>query len=664
MEWDDSYDRETPKIRMRYNVSLKKKGATGENSYIISPLNGENDEVTIVPSHTYLESTRMVIPLKCFELGEEYEFRVQAIDLWNTVSPMSAPCEFVFEDQTVLIPLSDKVCAGDLLEFHYDATSVGTPQWDTDGGELFENEDKVFMSWSTGGTKKVSLTMNGKTVTRSIYVIPEDTTDLTFTLPPMVLGECNIPFTLPEVCRDPSNKVSITTSSPDVVVERYGSSLDAWVRFPAKEGVYSVTLEYDANTSCGNRMYTQSVMVNGTDVKPVISIVSVDGLTGKTTIQWDIPDDVLNNPIFDRVIVYKEEGRTNNFVKLAEVLLTEHQFVDLTSDPSVRKSRYRITLGTTYGGESNPSDVHSNVHVMLNKGLNNAVNIMWSEYEGALIDQYIIWRGTSLDNMQILTTVSGSETSFTDFTAPEGENLYYALSYSNVYETEWIKYTASYPAMAYSVMAYSAANVAEGFSNFTTTNEGIVAMLPTSLSIVSLEKVMELTPEQSVIHLLADLLPTTTTVKQVRWSIKDGAEFAQISSNGTLQYKGTGETEWLTVFAETIDGSNLSATARIPVKGFDSQEPEEPEEPSMVTADTASVSIKIYPNPTLGDFVIDGITGYSDVFIYSIEGILMMKSSIIGKSELSITGLYKGTYILIIKDEKRDILIRRKVIKL
>ena len=665
LEWDDSYDRETPKIRMRYNVSLKKKGATGENSYIISPLNGENDEATIVPSHTYLESTRMVIPLKCFELGEEYEFRVQAIDLWNTVSPMSAPYEFTFEDQAVLIPLSEKVCARDLLEFHYDVTSDGTPQWDTDGGELFENEDRVFMSWTTGGTKKVSLTMNGKTVTRSIYVIPEDTTDLTFTLPPMVLGECNIPFTLPEVCRDPSNKVSITTSSPDVVVERRGSSLDARVRFPAKEGVYTVTLEYDANTSCGSHMYTQSVMVNGTNVKPVISIVSVDGLTGKTTIQWDIPNDVLNNPIFDKIIVYKEEGRTNNFVKLAELPLTEHQFVDFTSDPSVRKSRYRITLGTTYGGESNPSDVHSNVHVMLNKGLNNAVNIMWSEYEGALIDQYIIWRGTSLDNMQVLTTASGSETSFTDFTAPEGENLYYALSYSNVYETEWIKYTASYPAMAYSVMAYSAANVAEGFSNFTTTNEGIVAMLPTSLSIVSLEKVMELTPEQSVIHLLADLLPTTTTVKQVRWSITEGAEFAQINSNGTLQYKGTGETEWLTVFAETIDGSNLSATARIPVKGFDSQEPEnpEPENPSSLVADSATVSIKVYPNPTHGDFVIDGISERAEVYVYSLDGLLMMKKPIEGRTDLSIANLSEGSYILVIMDEKGNVLARRKIVK-
>ena len=406
-------------------------------------------------------------------------------------------------------------------------------------------------------------------------------------------------------------------------------------------------------------MYTQSVMVNGTNVKPVISIVSVDGLTGKTTIQWDIPNDVLNNPIFDKIIVYKEEGRTNNFVKLAELPLTEHQFVDFTSDPSVRKSRYRITLGTTYGGESNPSDVHSNVHVMLNKGLNNAVNIMWSEYEGALIDQYIIWRGTSLDNMQVLTTASGSETSFTDFTAPEGENLYYALSYSNVYETEWIKYTALYSAMAYS----AANNVAEGFSNFTTTNEGIVAMLPTSLSIVSLEKVMELTPEQSVIHLLADLLPTTTTVKQVRWSITEGAEFAQINSNGTLQYKGTGETEWLTVFAETIDGSNLSATARIPVKGFDSQEPENPEEPSGTTVDTTSVLIKIYPNPTLGDLVIEGVPDQAEAYVYSIEGLFTTKFSIVGRTDISIDHLSKGSYIFVIIDQKGNTLVRRKIIK-
>ena len=42
LEWDDAYDKETPAMQMRYNVSVKKKGAEGEGAYIISPLNGGN----------------------------------------------------------------------------------------------------------------------------------------------------------------------------------------------------------------------------------------------------------------------------------------------------------------------------------------------------------------------------------------------------------------------------------------------------------------------------------------------------------------------------------------------------------------------------------------------------------------------------------------------
>ena len=39
LQWDAATDAETPAAHMRYNVSLKRKGATGADSYILSPLN-------------------------------------------------------------------------------------------------------------------------------------------------------------------------------------------------------------------------------------------------------------------------------------------------------------------------------------------------------------------------------------------------------------------------------------------------------------------------------------------------------------------------------------------------------------------------------------------------------------------------------------------------
>ena len=51
LEWDDAYDKETPAMQMRYNVSVKKKGAEGEGAYIISPLNGGNGKAAVIPGH-------------------------------------------------------------------------------------------------------------------------------------------------------------------------------------------------------------------------------------------------------------------------------------------------------------------------------------------------------------------------------------------------------------------------------------------------------------------------------------------------------------------------------------------------------------------------------------------------------------------------------------
>ena len=37
--WDGATDKETPSHSLRYNLSVKKKGASGEGAYVISPLN-------------------------------------------------------------------------------------------------------------------------------------------------------------------------------------------------------------------------------------------------------------------------------------------------------------------------------------------------------------------------------------------------------------------------------------------------------------------------------------------------------------------------------------------------------------------------------------------------------------------------------------------------
>ena len=105
--WDAAVDKETPATHMRYNISVKKKGASvgQEDAFIISPVNGLYDEAAIIPDYPYKKGTQMYIPYRRFDLGQEYEFQIQSIDGWNAHSPMSAPVTFTVLKNTVETPI-------------------------------------------------------------------------------------------------------------------------------------------------------------------------------------------------------------------------------------------------------------------------------------------------------------------------------------------------------------------------------------------------------------------------------------------------------------------------------------------------------------------------------------------------------------------------------
>ncbi|MBP5337801.1 MAG: hypothetical protein J6Z14_00640 [Prevotella sp.] len=91
--WSDATDDHTPAMQMRYNVSVKRKGKTGKNAFLISPMNGLMDAAAIVPDYDYKKSTQMLVPASVLTTGETYEVQVQAIDLWGLHSPMTKTVE-------------------------------------------------------------------------------------------------------------------------------------------------------------------------------------------------------------------------------------------------------------------------------------------------------------------------------------------------------------------------------------------------------------------------------------------------------------------------------------------------------------------------------------------------------------------------------------------
>ncbi len=578
LQWDAAVDKETPAAQMRYNISVKKQGmSVGEDSaFVISPMNGLYNESVIVPDYPYRRGTQMLIPINNFVVGQRYEFQIQAIDAWNAHSDMSAAYTFKVEQQ-VNLHMPQEACTDADVQVQYLGTESGSLQWNTDGGTIVSSQgNSCTLRWSTPGVKNVSVTINGLTATRAIHI--KQSADLSFSFPSAVLAGAWIDFTLPAICMDPSVKVQVITSDNVMDKESYivdgtrittgkimrdAYSLRAKVRFEKSNTDQPGYIELMINDSCcGAISYRATTQVIGSAPDPAIAIVTVDALTGKNKIIWDAPSDLPN--YVDRIYVYKEEGSTNNWVRQCEMPVSAGAWIDLASNPAVRKNRYCMTYGTNFGAESNKSAVHSSTHLQMNVGLQGSVNLIWTKYEGGTVDQYRILRGSTLDNMSVIATVPGTENTYTDLNAPE--NAYYALEYDNLYFEKWI-WMSLYGAPA-RMPAATLAVTRNGQSNIMASADKNEVTFAASINIRAMEQNVELNASQTMLHLFAEIMPATATIRQASWKIVTDNNLATIDDNGLLVANTDGLNGTVRVRATAMDGSGVYAERNIVVSGM------------------------------------------------------------------------------------------------
>ena len=92
--------------------------------------------------------------------------------------------------------------------------------------------------------------------------------------------------------------------------------------------------------------------------------------------------------------------------------------------------RYMLTMNTSYGCESLPGRVHGNVHVMINRGLGNDINLHWMPYEGAINsygvaieNPYVVDDDASLYSGWIVTLGKGVTATANGVKCDEGDKL-------------------------------------------------------------------------------------------------------------------------------------------------------------------------------------------------------------------------------------------------
>lgn len=581
ISWNAAEDAETPACQMRYNLSVKKQGASGEGAFVISPLNGLSNEAAPLPSPLQtLTGTQFRIPLSALPVGK-YEIQMQSIDGWLAASEFTEP--LVTEIlPTPLLSLPPRICRDKSATIRYVGTVGKQIQVDfgADATVLDCSDDYTYeVVWSTAGQKTLTVTVDGTTNEVSTYV--NAPLDASFSLPEITLVQTNTLFEISDDIFMANRTASFAVKSQDDadfhVPAYYGVGFERKenskvVRATFKQaGHYTVRLTV-ADDGCGDIFQERDIEVLEGMEAPEIALVTVDPATGKNRIEWkfsNLPDYVTT------VGIYKEGGHYNQFDWIGEAQPTDNGFTDLASNPAVTTSRYRICLNTSFGIPTESGTPHQSVHLTINKGMNGHWNLMWNAYVGRDIDNYRILRGTSPDALAEIATVPGSTQSYTDLSAPEGV-VYYAIAYSASYEDEWQPMKRS--------LAMASAQ-----SNTASAAQAQNLRLAEELAVTHLEKDAILNEQQACLHLYAHIYPANASCKNVNWTIIQGEELAYVTPQGLLVAHGT-QAGQIIVRATTIDGSQLHQDLTVEKASF----------PVPVE------SIRIYPEDEL---YIDNATG-------------------------------------------------------
>ena len=642
IEWTAATDAETPTKKLRYNLSVKRKGVSGDNSYIISPLNGCNNATGPYSGSQYMpndydnrncryyfhRATQFDIPIDRLPVGE-YEIQVQAIDLWGETSDFSAPITVKMETAP-RISAPAMLTAGQtaLIEYVGTREDGAEPVWDFGGGEVKEGSSwgPYQVSWKDFGTKTVSVTVAG--VTSSVDVAVTRWYEISFDMPEEVYF--NSPF-----------EITMTGDFPksaELAWELSGESIPGEdIEIDIAEGETTGTARIVGHPELTSRRLTLNATINGLEQvryidftvlpeieAPAIDMVESDG--NRNVVTWDAAS---LPPACDEVIVYKEGSVLNDFAEIGRVAKSVGRFVDMTSDNAVRSERYTIAAVLASGETSPMSDPHQTVLLTINRGIaDGSYNLIWNGYVGREIASYRIMRGASPDALQEIAMLAGSATCYVDV-AP-GALQYYAIE---------ILPSAKPQTSAMRVMADGGNSVR---SNVVYAGNAANIDYVTDLRIVSLHGNTTLTEEAPVAYLYAEVLPVSAAYQRVEWRIIEGDELASVNAYGVVVARTNANGGYVTVEASATDGSGAMATLQLWV---------EPISASGVDDVSAGndIDLHVYPQPVSDVLYVSSSRPIERIWLYDLQGAAVKAVAQRGIDRLEVGGLPAGLYILRVK---------------
>lgn len=186
-------------------------------------------------------------------------------------------------------------------------------------------------------------------------------------------------------------------------------------------GIYSVTVV--DSEGCASTPLEVEITSAGSDLQsPYLCLITNDNIDGYFEIYWEGPDE---NDGITKYNIYREGSAANQFDLIGTVdVENDNKFIDETAISAQQAYRYYISSANDCGNESAPSEIHKTIHLTINQGAQNNINLIWDEYDGITYDQITIFRGDSPSTLLEYVVLPGNIFSFSDNNILPGDSYY------------------------------------------------------------------------------------------------------------------------------------------------------------------------------------------------------------------------------------------------
>jgi hypothetical protein len=293
------------------------------------------------------------------------------------------------------------------------------------------NEDGSAQVFTDGGIAPYSyLWSNGDTLSytehlpKGIYTISVSDKNGCQVVQKAILSEIGAPDIEPSgisypSCGDSSGHIELITSggSGNYNYEWSTGLKEADIyNIPAGDYYLKVT---DSEYSCASIAYFR--LDDQKPAAPSICMVTVDSLSNNIMVVIE-PQAGSSIQYYN---IYKESESLGDYTLLGSVPASRNTFIDSLSNPMQRPWKYRISAVDKCDNESELSIPHTTIHLTMNIGLANSVNLIWTKYEGFTVSTYAIWKFNLNNGWKMITQVSSDFTTNTDLNSNPEDILYY-----------------------------------------------------------------------------------------------------------------------------------------------------------------------------------------------------------------------------------------------